>query len=148
MSSDNFTPTDYLTLSREIDKSVEQGNDIKTTTVLYAWIRSAISRSYFSAYLSLRVSLLDSNKWPILQMHHLDPYENVQKILETRLPGTLFGHTANNFRNLRRRRNHADYYLPGKYSADLGDVKKSNNEAKKVIDQIPFIETYFTKNPP
>jgi len=147
MSSDNFSPTDYLTLSREIDKSVEQGNDIKTTTVQYAWIRSAISRSYFAAYLSLRVSLLDSNRWSMLQMHHLEPHEHVKRILE-RLPGLAFGPTVNALNNLRRRRNNADYDLPGRYSANLADVKRSNQEAKKIIDQIQFIEAYFTNNPP
>jgi len=147
MSSDNFTPADYLTLSHEIDKSVEQGSDIKTTTVQYAWIRSAISRSYYSAYLSLRVSLLDSNRWSILQLHNVDPHENVRKILQ-RLPGLAFGPTVNAFYNLRRRRNHADYDLPGRYSANLADVKRSNLEAKIIIDQIQLIEAYFTSNPP
>ena len=146
-SIDNFSPNDFLSISNEIVNSIDDNHDITIiTSAEYAWVRSAISRAYYSAFLALRISLLDSNRWPTLQSHNIDDHKNLGNIL-FRLP-PAFTPTANAFKNLRKRRNHADYDLPPTYNAILNHAKKSNLEASQIISQVPFIENYLASNIP
>ena len=145
-STDNFSPNDFFSISKEIEDSRTNGTLIDTSSTEFGWLRSAISRAYYAAFLSLRVSLLDSNRWTVLHRPYTDPHENLRNILFNLPPA--FRPTANDFNNLRRRRNNADYDLPPRFQATLQLVEKSNKESQKIISQIQFITNYFQSNPP
>lgn len=144
-ASDNFVPNDFLLTSKEIENSLNSSNINKGSTE-YAWIRSAISRAYYSAFLILRVSLIDNKKWSSFIKSGKDEHERLRKTLLS-LP-QQFKPVANDFNNLRKRRNHADYDLPPKFNATPNHVKQSNQEAEKIKNTLTSIESYFSLNSP
>ena len=144
--TDNFSPNDFHALSMDIENSIQNQNSVAINSRDAAWLRSAISRAYYAAFLSLRVSLIDSHRWPQLEGFSTDPHKNMGIILFN-LP-SAFKHTANSFKNLRKRRNHADYDIPPQFLTTLQHVETSNKEAEKIIYQVPIIANYFQTNPP
>ena len=146
MSTDNFNANHFLDLSKEIEDSITNGRDIKRLNKS-ALIRSAISRAYYSTFLSLRESILKNQQWKVAIKEGKDDHERLRLTLFS-LPALGFRPIANDFNNLRKRRNNADYDLPPTFNAEISHVTRSNLEANKIIQNIPLLTNYLSTHYP
>lgn len=101
-----------------------------------AWMRSAISRAYYSAYLVLREAILKS-RYSYIISNVSDDHEAIKTLLEN-LPSSLIKH-YNDFKYLRKYRNHSDYDLPPIFRVNYTDVQKSYVKAEAIITNITTI---------
>ena len=142
----SFTANDFLALSKEIENAIKTKTYIKTSNES-ALIRSAISRAYYAAFLSLRRSILIANpKWKPSIKKGNDDHETLKLTLFSLPPAFL--PLANKFNNLRKRRNNADYDLPPKFDANIIHAEMSNKEAENIINTISLITNYFSTQYP
>lgn len=136
MSKDNFLPKDYLEISQEINKAISCNTAINRNSKDSAWIRAAVSRAYYSAFLSLKYEFLNSKFSNIITGSEQD-HKIIKMKLDT-LPSTL-RYVATYFGNLRFNRNHADYDLPDKFQVEIELAKISNQQAERIINALPIV---------
>ena len=124
---DDFEPLDYLYLAESIINSISRGRDIpisKTSAVL----RTAISRSYYAAFLIARENLR--------AMGVNIPHDSqVHKFVANKL-GERNRFLKAQLINLRDMRNRADYDLPPAYSVTERDAKYALATAQNIISMI------------
>lgn len=148
---DNFTPSDYYDLSFEIEKSVKTNSAINLCGKNSAWLRAAISRAYYAAFLTLRAAFQNN---PNLKMYLIYETQDHQTIIDKlyTLKGTMKVY-ANNMKVLRGNRNHCDYHLspnfdntPGIPTWDVtpGVAETSIKNAKKIIENAQYITSNIT----
>ena len=135
---DNFVAGDFIQISSDIQQSFLSNTNIVLSPKESAWLRSAISRAYYSAFLQLRHEFrndptLQSRVTPMSNAH-----SNIKNELINNLPAHLI-YLANDFDNLRVERNHADYDLPGIYDVNPSKVRTSSISANRIISNIGLI---------
>lgn len=130
MSGDGFEPRDYLDLSSSIERSIKSDTDIKTEKHA-AWMRCAVSRAYYSAFLSIRSEF---EGCPELRQHIEELAKNHKdhQIIKRGLRKDMRIH-ENTMNNLRKNRNKCDYDLPPKFSVNVKMVEKANSDARDII---------------
>ena len=135
---DNFVAGDFIQISSDIEQSFLSNTNIVINPKEAAWLRSAISRAYYSAFLQLRHEFLND---PTLQPRFI-PGTNAHSIIKNelinKLPSNL-QYLANDLDNLRVERNHADYDLPGIYDVNPSKVRTSSISANRIISNIGLI---------
>jgi len=134
--NDDFSPNDYLTISSDIENSIKSNVSIPIQKNA-AWLRCAISRAYYSAFLSIRSEF---EKDPVLTLLLKGEGKDHQTIITTlsTLKGQMRIHATNLF-NLRKNRNHCDYDLPPKFTIGMKRVEKANKDAYTLIKNSQYI---------
>ena len=133
---DDFSPNDYLDISFAIENSIKSDVPISTSKNA-AWLRCALSRAYYSAFLSIRSEFeKDPELSLLLQGEGKDHQTIITKLFTLR--GGMRIHATNLF-NLRKNRNHCDYHLPPNYTINVGKVEKANKDANKLITNSQYI---------
>ncbi len=135
--TDNFLPRDFLDISNEIESSVHGQQDISRNQKDPAWLRAAISRAYYSAFLTLKQEFLGNTQFQNLIHHKAEDHGVIKEKLYT-LPANLI-YYANWFENLRVERNKADYDLPPRYLVNPSKVNVSNGQARNIIQNVSNI---------
>jgi len=131
MSTDNFISTDYHALSSEIENSVKSNSSIKLISKESAWLRCAISRAYYSAFLTLREDIKNNPKLQNILTNSTDDHQIIIDALY-RLPASEKFY-ANHLHNLRKFRNHCDYDLPPKFEVSVSMTHIYNKSAQTLI---------------
>lgn len=134
---DNFSPKDYYDISIDVENSILNQNPIAINSHDAAWLRAAISRTYYSAFLAIRNEFLKS---PTLQPK-ITCFSRDHGIIKTelqRLPQNL-RYLSEWFEDLRGYRNEADYDLPPKYLVEPSRVQLANQKALVILNQLPII---------
>lgn len=133
--NDDFSPNDYLDISSAIENSVKSNVPVPISKNA-AWLRCALSRAYYSAFLSLRSEF---EKDPDLNslLHGVGDHQTIITKLFT-LRGNMRIHATNLF-NLRKNRNHCDYHLPPRFRINVGIVEKANKDANTLITNSQYI---------
>lgn len=134
---DNFQAEDFLTISKAIEQSVTDGTNIDRHNKDAAWLRSALSRVYFSVFLLLRDAFLKQKRFAPLIQRKPEDHTEIAKTLD-RLPNE-FQHFAIFYRNLRRNRDQADYDLPPNFQVKPNIVSISNVQADEIIRNVHLI---------
>lgn len=134
--NDDFSPNDYLDISFAIENSVKSNVSIPISKNA-AWLRCALSRAYYSAFLSIRSEF---EKVPELSsLLHGDGKDHQAIITKLRtLRGGMKIHAANLF-NLRKNRVHCDYHLPPNFTINVRKVEKANKDASTLITNSQYI---------
>jgi len=130
MSGDGFKPGDYLELSSSIERSLRSDTGMRIEKHA-AWMRCAVSRAYYSAFLSIRSEF---EGYPELRRHLEDLAKTGKdhQIIRKGLREGMRRH-ENTLNNLRKNRNRCDYVLPPKFSVNAKMVEKANSDAKDII---------------
>ena len=134
---DNFTPADFHALSSEIETSIQNQVPIKINSHDAAWLRSAISRTYYSAYLAIREEFLNTPRLQSRINHNTGDHGSIKHELQ-RLPSNLI-YLSQFFEHLRDYRNEADYDLPPNYEVEPSRVQLANHKAAKLLQELPTI---------
>ena len=135
--TDNFSPNDFHALSIDIENSIQNQNSVAINSHDAAWLRSAISRTYYSAFLAVREEFLNS---PTLRsrINNVASDHGVIKTELQRLPQNLF-YLSEYFEDLRDYRNKADYDLPPEYEVNLPKVQLANQKAREILQKLSII---------
>ena len=128
---DNFTPQNFLDLSSLIFNSVSLNNDIPINSRDSAWLRSAISRAYYAAFLTLREEFLQDQNLRSLIIGRTRDHQTIKTRLQN-LPIQLF-YLAGFFEDLRSDRNSADYKIPPDFHVSPEKVSLSIAKAHEII---------------
>jgi len=134
---DNFTPSDFHALSSEIENSIRNQIPMQINSFDAAWLRAAISRTYYSAYLAIREEFLGSVRLQTRISHRSRDHITIKNELQ-RLPTHLV-YLSQFFEDLRDYRNEADYDLPPNYEVDPSRVQLANLKAAKILQELPII---------
>jgi len=135
-NNDDFVPKDYYDISSSVIESIKTNTDIKIIKKS-PWLRAAISRAYYSAFLVLRKEF---ETVPELRSILTNSPEDHQIIIEKlyTLPREMLSY-ANTLKNLRKNRNHCDYHLPPRFNVQIGLTEISNINAGKIISSSQYI---------
>lgn len=143
MTTDDFIPENYLKISSDIENSIKSNKTIQIHKDA-AWLRCAVSRAYYSAFLSLRTEF---EKHPQLNSRLEGEYSDHKIILQILNGLGRDKRTyANKFFNLRKNRNHCDYDLPETWSISIGIVEISNANSSFLINSTPHIVNLLNLN--
>lgn len=135
-NNDDFIPKDYCDISSSIVESIKTDTDI-VITKNSPWLRVAVSRAYYSAFLSLRKEFEADTELKSILTNSKDEHQIIIDKLYT-LPGRMKKH-ANALKNLRKNRNHCDYHLPPKFEIDFGLAEVSSISAETLILNSQYI---------
>ena len=127
MSGDGFEPGDYLEISSSIETSLKADADIRMKKHA-AWMRCAVSRAYYSAFLSIRSKFEKDAEL----RKYLKESGNPHKAITDGLSADMKTH-AHIMNLLREARNWCDYDLPPKFSVCTEVVEWANKQAKWLI---------------
>ncbi len=127
MSYDGFEFEDYLEISSSIEKSIKSDVDIRMKKHV-AWMRCAISRAYYAAFLSIRSEFERDPKLSRL----LTNTGRDHKIVAKGLSGSMRKYLRP-LHNLRDARNLCDYNMTPKFSVSIRMVEQANEDAKFLI---------------
>ena len=141
-SNDDFIPKDYCDISSSIVESIKTNADIKIIKNS-SWLRVAISRAYYSAFLSLRTEFEGVPELRLLLTDDVDVHQIIIDKLYT-LPGEMRFY-ANKLKNLRKNRNHCDYDLPPEFEIGMGLAETSNMNAAMLISNSQYIINNLAK---
>jgi len=130
-TTDNFVPLNYYDISSEIEKAVKSSSHINPKIKESAWLRSAVSRAYYAAFLTLREEFKQNTKLSKLIINQTSDHQTIIDTLYTLPKQDL--HFANSLSTLRKNRNDSDYKLPPTFKVTSGVVTISNLIAKKII---------------
>lgn len=135
-NNDDFIPKDYCDISSSIVESIKTNIDIKITKNA-PWLRTAISRAYYSAFLSLRKEFEAVPELESILTHSPEDHQIIIDKLYT-LPRQMKIH-ANALKNLRKNRNHCDYHLPPEFEIRMGLTEISNINSRTLISNSQYI---------
>ena len=136
INNDDFVPKDYCDISSSIVESIRTNTDIKITKNA-PWLRAAISRAYYSAFLSLRKEFEAVPELESILTHTKEDHQIIIDKLYT-LPVKMKKH-ANALKNLRKNRNHCDYHLPPEFEIEFGLTEISTINAGTLISNSQYI---------
>ena len=110
----SFRPKDFGKVAEEIYNALQQSGTIPiSNTVIEAWIRTAISRAYYSAFLLI-------NERSGKKFHGKRAHEDLVNYLKGKRG--IYSIIGTKLDALRRNRIKADYWLPPKYTAILKNL--------------------------
>lgn len=135
--NDNFVPRDFFDLSKEIENSVSQNNDISRNSKDAAWLRAAISRAYYAIFLSLKQEFISNPSLRTRINNNAGDHRRIKDELQN-LPSNLF-YLAGFFEDLRDYRNNADYDLPPTYEVDPNDANTATTKASIMLSKLSDI---------
>ena len=142
-TNDDFIPSDYLLLSLDIENSIKSNTPIQIQKNA-AWQRCAVSRAYYSAFLSIRSEFKkDPHLQSILRKEGKDHQIVIDQLFKLR--GKMKSY-ANNLYNLRKNRQRCDYNLPPDFSISMAKVEKANKDAQTLITNSQYIVNNIPKN--
>lgn len=135
--TDNFVAKDYYNLSFEIENAIANQNDISVQAKDAGWLRSALSRAYYSVFLSLREEFLNNPQLRSKITNTRYDHGIISRELN-KLPANLYP-LKGFFDDLRSYRNKADYKLPPNYEVDLTKVNTANQKALRIFNNLQAI---------
>ena len=136
--TDDFSPQDYFDISDNVENSVNAQSSIQLNSKDAAWLRSAISRYYYSAFLTLRERFLANTTLRIRITRHGSDHGTISKTMIDNLPAPLV-HFGGWMEDLRDDRKSADYDLPPDFLVDKNKVKTCKLKSEAILDNIDDI---------
>lgn len=130
--SHSFDPKGFLDVSKEIVYSIKDDKTIKPSNENNGWLRSAMSRAYYAAFLTLREQFVSTPDYPIQITHEAEDHGKIISALKKDLPRQL-KKFSNDMMNLRMNRDIADYDLHPFSKIDETLVETSNIQAEEII---------------
>lgn len=136
--NDNFSPNDFFQISSDIQDAVSQQTTISLNSKDAAWLRIAISRAYYSAFLALKEEFLKDGNLQSKIKNNGGDHGVVKDELVDNLPYQL-QYLANFLEDLRDERNFADYDLPPEYEVNPSKVQTSFGMAQDILNNVQNI---------
>ncbi len=138
----DFDPLDFFTVSRKIYDLLREDNPI-VSDVSDAWIRTGISRSYYSIFLYIRKNMkLEYYKQHNIHKKILDELKklsNSYRYMGKIDKGKKYYIIYTKLFDLRKRRTDADYERGKRYSVeDLEETIEIADDIIRIAKQIPW----------
>ena len=128
MAQDNFEPADYLHIGNEIVSSLKESRMINVADTYYGYLRTAASRIYYGTFLIIREEFKNfGESIPKDKEMHNKVYQLIKKYIDTA--------SSDEFVQLRRFRNHADYDLPPEFKINIMKVEYHYTLSKRLIEK-------------